>query len=100
MIGRVRHGKEVEKDDDQNSEDRERPELPREVGRGPFLDCAGDLLHVLGALARGEDLTGQNERDSDGSHRDKGDDDQDRVVQAGDIHSAEKGAQRPGHACS
>ena len=56
-----------------DDEDGERAELTIEVGGGAFLDRAPDLLHLRGALARGEDLPAQDESDSDGDegyHRD------------------------------
>ena len=49
-----------------------------EVGRGAFLHGLGDLLHLRGALARGQHLPEQDEADGqcgEGDHGDHTDED-------------------------
>ena len=68
----VGSSKQQEEGDD--GEDREGPELPGQVGRGPFLDGERDLLHVRGALAGREDFPPEDHRHDQGEHSDQPDD--------------------------
>ena len=74
---------EEQQQEGQHGEDGERLELAREEGRGALLDGQGDPLHVLGALAGGEDLAAEQASHDQRQHRDDTDDDHERQVAAG-----------------
>jgi hypothetical protein len=93
-------GQQEEEEEDQGREHGQGAELAAEVRRSALLHRARDLLHLVGALARGEDLTDENQRDAEGEHRDERDDGHQRVVPARDGHAADGSDQRPGHAVS
>jgi len=67
-----------EQPEDHDDEEREGPELPTEVRRGPLLDRERDLLHAVRALGGGEHLAPEHDGDDEGQrpdHRDRADDD-------------------------
>ena len=70
--------------EDQDGEDREGAELPAEVGRGALLDRLGDLDHLRGALAGGQDLLGEQGREAERHERGQQDEVDDQLVAAGD----------------
>ena len=59
----------------QDDEDRQRPELPVEVGRGALLHGQRDGLHALGAFAGSEHLPAEQARHHQRRERDQRDDD-------------------------
>ena len=70
-------------EEDDDGEDAEGPELAGEVGRRAFLYGLGDLLHLLGALARRRAPRGRGSRPRTRATRaDHRDHDDDRVVAA------------------
>ena len=78
----LRCRKDEEEDHGQDAqEDRERPELAREVGLRPLLDRLGDLLHLLGALRRSEHLADQVISEQEGDQRDAHGHPQERVFE-------------------
>ena len=65
-------GRGDEHDDGQRDDDHaDRAELALEVGRGPLLDGAGDLLHLLGAGVLGEHAPHQDVAEDQGQDRDR-----------------------------
>ena len=70
-------GQQEQEREDDDGEDRQGAELAAQVRRRPFLHGLGDVLHLLGAFARGEHLPTKYDSDDqrhDGDGRDDRDD--------------------------
>ena len=80
-------------------EDAERPELAGEVGVGPLLHRLGDVLHVVGAFARGQHLLPEHRRHPERAERDHEDDDDQGEIAAGEVRLHDSGKD-PGHVLS
>jgi hypothetical protein len=71
---------EEQQDEHDDDEDAERAELAVQVGGGALLDRLADLLHLRGAFARGENLSAQDEPDSQGDKGDYRDDPDENAI--------------------
>ena len=79
-LAEVVGGQGEQQDEHDDDEDAERAELPVQVGGGAFLDRLADLLHLRGALARGEHLPAQDEADGQGDQGDDRDDTDENAI--------------------
>lgn len=87
---------------DQDHEDADRAELALEVRECALLHRSGDLLHLLGALARREYLADQDAGDGQRQQSDHTDNDHKRQVAAAEIQfcTGLGGHVKPRHASS
>ena len=92
VVGRQRQ----QDEEGDGGEDRQRAELPLQVGVGALLDRVGDVLHVVGALTGGEHLLPEHHCHRERAKRDHGDDDDQDEVASGELHN---GRSNPGHLC-
>ncbi len=74
----------------------ERAELAGEVGVGPLLHRLGDVLHVVGAFARGQHLLPEHRRHHERAERDHEDDDDQGEIAPGEVRLHDSGKD-PGH---
>lgn len=79
-------GQEQQDERDQDDEDRDRSELAFQIGACTYLYRSRDLLHLVGALASGQDIAHETRGDGQCEQRDHGDDDDQGEVAAAEIH--------------
>ena len=84
LAGGLRRQREEQHEDDRD-EDAEGAELPAEVGGGALLDGLGDLLHLRGALARGQHTGAQHEGNDQRDDGDDRDPDEDCLITTGNF---------------
>ncbi len=82
---RILGGEREQEEEHQSDEHAECAELPAQVGRRPFLDGDGDLLHLAAALPGGEYLPKQEVSDGESGQSDDGDDGDDAVITPGQL---------------
>ena len=78
-------GQREQQDEDDRDEHAESAELTTEVGGGTFLHGLGDLLHLRGALARGEHTGAKHEGNDQCDDRDNRDPDENCLITAGNF---------------
>ncbi len=97
--GGVVGGQQQQREERHRREDAERPELAGEVGVGPLLHRLGDVLHVVGAFARGQHLLPEHRRHHERAERDHEDDDDQGEIAPGEVRLHDSGKD-PGHVLS
>ena len=95
--GRVVGGQREEREERQRREDRESAELSLQVGVRALLHGQGDVLHVVRALAGGQDLGPEHRSHTERAQRDQCDDDDQDEVATGKFDDS---GIDPGHAVS
>src|SRR5690606_4161444 len=76
-------GQQEQQEEDDYGENAEGAQLAGKIGVRAFLHGSSDLLHAVGALARGEYLTDQHDGDAESCQGDQGDHDDETAIASG-----------------